>query len=151
MSRRISKLEDHLGYWLRFVSNGVSKEFAASLAKKEISVAEWVMLRILFDCSPASLGKLGKATGMTKGAVSKALDRLLSKSLVRVTSAQNDRRALSIELTAKGSRMVPQLAQLADRNDKKFFSSLSAAEAKTLKQILQKLVSENQFFVTPTD
>ena len=43
----LSALETHLGYWLRRVSNRVSGAFAQALHAKQVSVAEWVMLRHL--------------------------------------------------------------------------------------------------------
>jgi hypothetical protein len=45
----VSGLQDHLGYWLRYVSNQVSHAFSVKLAAREVTVAEWVMLRELFD------------------------------------------------------------------------------------------------------
>ena len=45
----VSDLTDHLGYWLRFVSNHVSQAFASRVAAHGVSVAEWVLMRQLFD------------------------------------------------------------------------------------------------------
>jgi hypothetical protein len=45
----VSGLQDHLGYWLRYVSNQVSHGFSLKLAAREVTVAEWVMLRELYD------------------------------------------------------------------------------------------------------
>ena len=44
-----SDLETHLGYWLRFVSNHVSHAFSLKLQARDVTVAEWVVLRELFD------------------------------------------------------------------------------------------------------
>ena len=44
-----SALEDHLGFWLRQLSNQVSASFARRLEKYDVSVPQWVMLRVLFD------------------------------------------------------------------------------------------------------
>ena len=41
MPARISDLDAHLGYWLRFVSNHVSQTFASRLQGKGVTVAEW--------------------------------------------------------------------------------------------------------------
>ena len=45
----VSNLQDHTGYWLRFVSNHVSQAFARAIEARGVSVAEWVVLRILFE------------------------------------------------------------------------------------------------------
>ena len=44
-----SDLHSHIGYWLRCLSNLVSSTFAEKLAKRDISVAQWVVLRTLYD------------------------------------------------------------------------------------------------------
>ena len=55
-TKSIAALGDHLGYWLRLVSNHVSGAFAEKLAARDISVAEWVLLRELYDAAqPPSL------------------------------------------------------------------------------------------------
>jgi hypothetical protein len=50
------KLESHLGYWLRRVSNAVSGSFSRALGEKQTSVAEWVLLRELHDRKQTSPG-----------------------------------------------------------------------------------------------
>ena len=51
MSRptELSSLESHLGYWLRYVSNHVSHAFSLKLAARGVTVAEWVVLRELYE------------------------------------------------------------------------------------------------------
>ena len=55
MARRteLSSLESHLGYWIRYVSNHVSHAFALKLAAVGVTVAEWVVLRDLYDSENA--------------------------------------------------------------------------------------------------
>ena len=49
MQKKPSALPDHLGYWLRKLSNAVSSSFAGRLARHGVSVPQWVVLRTLFD------------------------------------------------------------------------------------------------------
>lgn len=56
---RASPLESHLGYWLRFVSNHVSSRFENVLADHDISVAEWVAMRSLYDRTDGNLINAG--------------------------------------------------------------------------------------------
>ena len=44
-----SELTTHLGYWLRLVSNHVSQAFARKLEGRGVTVAEWVVMRLLLD------------------------------------------------------------------------------------------------------
>ena len=77
----LSSLESHLGYWLRYVSNHVSHAFAVKLAGSEVTVAEWVVLRELYD-SESAPSDLADRLGMTRGAISKLADRLIAKDMI---------------------------------------------------------------------
>ena len=54
---------------------------------------------------------------MTRGAISKLIDRLMVKGLVTRVEGEGDRRFQSISPTEGGRTLVPTLAGLADRND----------------------------------
>ena len=76
-----SNLEDHAGYWLRYVSNHVSHAFARKVEAQGVTVAEWVLLREMLDAGTANPSQLADAVGMTRGAVSKLVERLCRKEL----------------------------------------------------------------------
>ena len=80
----ISKLEDHLGYWLRAVSNAVSHGFARKVEAEGVTVAEWAFMRVIYGQTEMSPSALAAAMGMTRGAISKLAERLEAKGLVKV-------------------------------------------------------------------
>jgi DNA-binding MarR family transcriptional regulator len=143
-------LESHTGFWLRFVSNHVSYGFARKVAGSGVTVAEWVILRQIFEAGETSPGRIAALSGLTRGAVSKLVDRLVRKDLVSRTEADGDRRYQDVKLTAAGKALVPKLAALADQNDDEFFSHLSAKERETLVASLKKLVAANKLKKVPT-
>lgn len=145
----VSALEVHTGFWLRFVSNHVSHAFARKVAGSGVTVAEWVLLRGMFESGVTSPSRLAASSGLTRGAVSKLVDRLLRKGLVTRTEADGDRRFQDVELTAAGRALVPKLAALADRNDEEFFSTLSTREREALVATLKKLVAANRLKQVP--
>jgi MarR family transcriptional regulator, lower aerobic nicotinate degradation pathway regulator len=146
-----SGLEDHVGYWLRYVSNHVSQSFARRLAAENITVSEWVALRCLYDLEEGSQNELAQAMGMTKAPVSRILDRLAAKKLVRRTENAEDGRARLIRLTADGRALVPKLAKLADLNDRTFFSCLSERERAAIINIMRKLVTHHELTRVPIE
>ena len=149
---KVSDLRKHIGYWLRVVSNSVSHSFARKLENSGVTVAEWVVLREMYSgddtTSPSSVADL---TGMTRGAISKLLERLLQKGLITRIEAEGDRRFQDIRLTRKAMALVPKLAGLADQNDEEFFSELTAAERKDLLKILKKVVATRNLTKTPIE
>lgn len=147
----VSGLEDHLGYWLRLVSNQVSYAFAAKVEARGVTVAEWVVLRQLFERDETAPHEIASALGLTRGAVSKLIERLVAKKLVSRRADKTDLRAQRIALTARGRALVPQLAADADGNDAEFFNRLSAAERKQLLRTLRHLAAALEPGKTPID
>jgi DNA-binding MarR family transcriptional regulator len=146
-----SELTAHLGYWLRAVSNHVSYAFAGKLAAKDVTVAEWVMMRALYAKDPIPPSRLAKEMGMTRGAITKLADRLISKSLITREASRDDGRAQTLALTPQGTDLVPELAALADRNDAEFFDHLSGAERETLERLLKRMVERCQMTAVPIE
>lgn len=148
---QIPDLESHLGYWLRRVSNAVSGAFARALQEKQTSVGEWVLLRELHKRGQAAPGELAGILGLTRGAVSKIVDKLELKGWVQEDAPQGDNRYRLLSLTRAGKRSLPQLAQIADRNDAAYFDCLTATEKATLKKLLMKLADHHQIHDIPTE
>lgn len=146
-----SNLEAHLGYWLRAVSNHVSYAFKHKVEHHGVTVAEWVVLRALFDHEGVKPSALSDAIGLTRGAVSKLVDRLEGKALVAIYADKLDRRAQVITLTATGRRLVPRLAALADQNDDETFRHLTAKQRGDLRAILEVLVDRLGLAGAPID
>lgn len=144
-------LESHLGYWLRFVSNSVSGAFAEKLAGQGVSVVEWVVLRLIHGDANMPASAIAETTGMTRGAISKIVDRLEERGLAERKPLPRDGRAQILKLTAKGARLVPVLAALADRNDAEFFDHLTAKERAAMTRILKDIVARRAIKAVPVD
>jgi DNA-binding MarR family transcriptional regulator len=136
-------LEAHLGYWLRYVSNHVSHAFTQKLAAKGVTVAEWVVLRELYDLGAVYPSDLAEKLGMTRGAISKLVERLRLKGFARRYAVEDDARYQTIELTPAGKRLTPTLAKLADANDHEFFGHLTKNQRAEVTNLLQDIVQRN--------
>jgi DNA-binding MarR family transcriptional regulator len=97
----------------------------------------------MFNTGTANPSQLADAVGMTRGAISKLVERLCRKKLAERSSSEGDRRYQTVELTAAGRRLVPVLAQLADENDREFFGHLKPEARTTLVNMLRAIVRRN--------
>src|SRR6202167_6126496 len=145
----VSDLKKHVGFWLRFVSNHVSHAFARKLLASGVTVAEWVVMREMYDDEETSPGVLAERIGMTRGGVSKLVDRLVTKKLVARRERSDDRRFQSIALTAAGRPLIPRMAGLADKNHGEFFHPLSGGERTALIATMKKLVQAHGLQIMP--
>jgi DNA-binding MarR family transcriptional regulator len=147
----VSNLETHAGYWLRMVSNHVSHAFKLKVEAQGVTVAEWVVLRRLFDLGEVHPSQLSESLDMTRGAISKLIDRLLAKGHVIRRADGADRRFQTVKLAATGRRLVPVLAALADTNDAELFGHLRAGELAALMGALKEIVHRKQLKSVPVE
>jgi len=147
----ISDLESHTGYWLRLVSNHVSHAFRLKMESSGVTVAEWVVMRAMFDADGLHPSELAESLSLTRGAVSKLCDRLAVKGFVMCKSEKHDRRYQVLHLTAAGRKLVPTLAALADQNDKEFFGHLGRKEQALLVATLKAIVRGRDLKGAPVD
>ncbi len=147
----ISSLDAHAGYWLRFVSNHVSHAFKLKVEREGVTVAEWVVMRQLLAMGVTQPSLLAERLGMTRGAISKLVDRLTVKGHVERTAMEGDRRYQSIGLTNSGRKLVPVLAALADKNDDEFFGYMSGEQLAALTQTLKGIVERRGLKSVPVD
>ncbi len=147
---KISDLETHLGYWMRMVSNHTSYKFSKKLRDAEVTVSEWVLLRKMYEQSvEISSSEVASLLGITRGAVSKLISRLVDKDLISREEFADDRRYQDIKLTKKAIKLMPKLAKIADANDDEIFSALSKTEKQELERLLLKLVKTHKIKAIP--
>ncbi len=146
-----STLEAHLGYWLRRVSNHVSVAFAKALQERQVSVAEWVVLSQINERPETRPAELANTIGLTRGAISKILDKLTEKKWITRKTLEADNRGQLLFLTQQGRRILPELKAIADRNDQLCFQGLDAREQATLGLLLRKLTASNDLRDVPIE
>jgi DNA-binding MarR family transcriptional regulator len=146
----LSSLESHLGYWIRYVSNHASHTFALKLESHGVTVAEWVVLRELYD-SESAPSAIAERLGMTRGAISKLADRLIDKALIVRRAGAGDRRFQSLALTRQGRAITPKLAALADQNDEEFFADLDLKTREMIAAAMKDIMRRKGLRGAPVD
>jgi DNA-binding MarR family transcriptional regulator len=143
MSGSASGLRDHVGYWLRRLSDEVHLSFERKLAAHGVTVAQWNVLVTLYRRSEGeTVTEVARFIETDAAAVSRLVDRLAEKGLVARFADPASRRRVLLALTPPAAALVPTLAELADHNDEAFFGTLPPAQRAELARLLQRLVSE---------
>lgn len=135
---------------MRYVSNHVSQAFSQRVSIYDVSVAEWVVLRELLSGAAIS-SDLAARLGMTRGGISKVINRLEARSLLLRRVQRSDSRYQTLRLTTKGRVLVPKLAALADENDDEFFGQLTRKERDQLIAALKEIAHRHHFRKTPLE
>jgi DNA-binding MarR family transcriptional regulator len=135
-----SGLRDHIGYWLRRLSDEVHTRFERQLLAHGVTVAQWNVLVALYHHEATTTTEVARFIDIDPGAVSRLVDRLVDKGLMTRSPDPTSRRQLHLSLTPSGQALVPVLSRLADENDATFFGELSSAERAGLMRLLQRLL-----------
>jgi homoprotocatechuate degradation regulator HpaR len=92
----------------------VMARFRPMLRQHGLSEQQWRILRALCAAGPLRAGSLAQNTLLSSPSVSRLLKSLAERGLIRRTSNVEDARAATITVTAKGRRLVEQIAPLSE-------------------------------------
>lgn len=146
-----SGLHDHLGHWLRRLSDEVHSRFERELAQHDVTVAQWTVLITVYRGDAATAGEAARFIGIDAGAVSRLVDRLVAKGLMAREPHPESRRSLNLVLTDAGRELTPVLADLADRNDAYFFDGLAGDQRVQLEAWIRRLVTQGHPAAAPDE
>ena len=131
-----------LAHLLHRASVRIGQMQAAALSPHGVTLAEWTVLRGLYDIGATSPSAVAEACGLTRGAVTKLVDRLRAKRLVvRAAAGREDRRYQTIARTGAGASMVPVLAGVVAEAEARAFASLDEADRSALAKALEGLTT----------
>lgn len=131
---------NYLAYLLARASLIVSSEFHATLKTWNLSVPEWRVLACLMDVEGLSVGELAAMALMKQPGLTKVLDRMEADGLVQRQSTANDRRRVTIHLTAKGRALVTPALRAAREHEADLLKRFSDEERATIKYALDLLI-----------
>lgn len=135
-----SGLHDHLGYWLRRLSDQVHTGFERAIARRGVTVAQWTVLIAIYRGDATTPREVARFVDVDGGAVTRLVDRLVAKGLIARQADPSDRRSIRLVLTDRGRELTPELAAIADRNDAAFFGPLSEVERERFADLLTRLL-----------
>jgi DNA-binding MarR family transcriptional regulator len=112
------------------------------LAPLEMSAAQWIIIaNLAADLSePKSAADLCKVISYDAGAMTRMLDRLEAKGLIRRTRSAQDRRLLNLELTEEGRAAYPRMREISLSVANRFLRGFTKAEARQLEGFLARML-----------
>lgn len=102
-------LEDQIGFVLRRVTQRHLALFSAAIP--QVTTTQWAVIARLSEIGPMSQNHLGREAAMDAATVKGVVDRLVREGLVETAPDPDDRRRVTVALTAAGRDLFQ--AQLA--------------------------------------
>jgi len=110
------------------------------LAKFDITAPQLIVLASVANKEADSAAGLCKSISYDPGAMTRMIDRLEQKGLVRRVPNPDDRRAMNLELTAAGKALYPQLLAAKETVQAQFLRGFGKAEVQQLESFLNRML-----------
>ena len=110
------------------------------LSKYDISAPQLIVLAYVANKEADSAAALCKSISYDPGAMTRMIDRLQQKGLVRRIPNVEDRRAANLELTAAGRALYPELIAAKETVQAQFLRGFSENEVHVLDGLLNRML-----------
>lgn len=114
------------------------------LAALELSSAQFSVIASLAGEERKSASDLCKVISYDAGAMTRMLDRLEGKGLIRRNRSPDDRRLVHLELTDEGRAAYPRMRELALAVLNRFLRGFTKTEARQLESLLTRMLENAQ-------
>ena len=109
------------------------------LAEYELSWVAFTVLWVLWIWGAQETGHVAEEAGVTKGTLTGVIKTLQSQKLIKRTPHRDDKRRVSISLSARGQRVISELFPAFNEHEVAAVSILSPAEQRELARLLRKV------------
>jgi len=133
--------EDSVGRLLNEVVNRLLDDIDRQARADGITAAQWrVLVRIAsgFDKTAADLCR---SMRYDSGSMTRMLDRLEARGLVRRTRCTEDRRVVQVDLTEEGEAVYPRVKRIGLNVLDHYLNGFSVEEVAVLKGLLERLAA----------
>ena len=127
----------HIARARRAIVEAIDRE----LAPLDISHAQWIVVMLLGDGAASTAAELCKILIYDPGAMTRLLDRLERKGVLRRVRTGGDRRAVRLELTADGSKLYPRLLEALVQVFNRPLRGFTKNEVRQLEQLLTRMAA----------
>jgi MarR family transcriptional regulator, transcriptional regulator for hemolysin len=136
------KLEDVL-YYLIDKTNKVARRYSQETFVKagyDITVDQWLVLKKIWDSEQINQAELAAALFKDTASITRILQILVRKKLVKKDFKEGDRRHFLLSLTAKGEQFYKQVLSLVKTMRMQGVSDFSDSEKEQIKKLLTKMI-----------
>ncbi|MGB0402880.1 MAG: MarR family winged helix-turn-helix transcriptional regulator [Salibacteraceae bacterium] len=133
---------DEVIYFLMDKAMRSSKKYTSAIFKEhgiEITIDQWVVMRRIYEEKSQTQVELARATSKDTASITRILDLLHNKGLVRRTPNESDRRKSELILTKKGVEMVERTYPIIAQIRAAGINDISSEDMQIAKQVLNKI------------
>lgn len=124
---------------------GMDQEFLLDeeLAALEVTAAQFIIIKNLLKGNAKSACELCRAMDYDGGAMSRMIDRLESKNLLRRVALAHTRREQSIEVTDAGKAAFPKMQACLVKVMNKLLSGVTETQVREVERTLKRMLANS--------
>jgi len=130
-----------VGFLIGHTRRALLEAMDRELAQLDITAAQYITLSSLSRKRAATAAELCSGMIYDPGAMTRQLDRLEEKGLVRRTRLPGDRRRITLELTPAGEALCPTMNAAVVRVLNQHLSGLNKREVHELERLLRRILA----------
>ena len=134
------KREESIGYLMGRIMTLVKEAVDDELAPTGLTHAQWVPLMKVWLGEASTVAELARETQVDVGAMTRTLDRLEMKGLVRRVRSSEDRRVVNVELTEEGRATAKEIPGVLCRVQNAHLRGFTHEEWQQLKTLLRRVL-----------
>jgi DNA-binding MarR family transcriptional regulator len=138
--------DGHLDAWRAVVTShaAVTEHIQRTLVAADLPPLSWFEVLSAIERSPTGrprMSELADWLTLSRGGITKLVDRLVEAGYLERVSCAEDRRSLQAELTPAGAKMLKEMQAVYEAEVERHLKSLTAAEAELITAALQKVTA----------
>jgi DNA-binding MarR family transcriptional regulator len=125
--------------------SGVDEEFLrdAEVASLEVTAAQFVIIANLLKGHANSACELCKYMDYDRGAMSRMIDRLESKGLIRRVPLPHTRRTMALEVTEAGKAAFPKMQACLAKVLNRLLKGVTKAQVREVEKTLRRMLANS--------
>ena len=136
--------QESVGFLMRRVLSSILQQADAELAAHDLTYVQWLPLYKLRVCSDTTSANLARDLGIDPAAVTRALDRLEAKGMLRRERSTSDRRVVHLVLTEAGDAIAAKVPQALSSVLHAHLSGFNHEECRLLIDMLQRMLHNGE-------
>lgn len=130
-----------IGYLLRRATTLTVAQLESAFAEADITFSQWVVLMQLRDGLAHTASDLARNIGHDTGALTRLIDQLEHRGLLKRSRCQDDRRVVRLHMTETGRAAAQMVTPIAVRFYNTVLDGFSTTEVDTLITLLSKFLA----------
>ena len=134
-------IADSIGYLVKRLRLAQERLVDDEMAEHDLTGVQWGPLLLLHYGIGSTAADIARWACIDTGAVTRMVDRLEAKGLIRRTPCPDDRRVMQLKLTAEGERLCREIPFGLSRVSNRLLRGFTRAEFETLKDFLRRMLA----------